>query len=269
MFASPNSSENELQRAAKIFEELGWLFPAYYQIGYLRRLASAIEQESTSEAKHSLLAASLKSMYDSSTMAVMLLERYNKIPHISDFKEVISNSIEAFHLGLTHAAIASLIPVIEGTIRKLARQLSRSFRKNIFANLLATIDALINEEKASNSGVVDERVMMLNGFRRIVAEHLFANTENYSGRGRLNRNGILHGIYNPTDYGHASNFYKLISVIDMICFFVSLRTPDVSILAPDTTEESEQLANYYRALRVLAQRRNAYSEEKNTGSSRP
>lgn len=258
MRASPDSPENELQQAARTFEELGWLFPAYYQIGYLLKLARAIEQEPSPESKHSLLAAFLKSMYDASSLAAMQLERYNRIPHISDFKEVISNSIEAFHLGLTHAAIASLIPVIEGTLRKVARNLSKPFKKNIFANLLATIDALVDKERSGIPGVKDERIMMLMGFRRIVAEHLFVNSENYSGRGRLNRNGILHGIYNPAEYGYEYNFHKLISVIDMICFFISLWTPNVSALAPDATEETEQLANYYRELRALAQRRNLY-----------
>jgi hypothetical protein len=266
MHLSPDSPENELQRAARTFEELGWLFPAYYQIGHLRRLARALEQEPSLEAKHLLLETSLKNMYEPSNIAAMQLERYNKAPHISEFKEVISDSIEAFHLGLTYAAIASLIPVIEGILRKVAQNLSKPFKGNIFANLLATIDALINKEKFSIPEIKDERIMMLMGFRKIVAEHLFVSTKNYSGHGRLNRNGILHGIYNPTEYGYESNFYKLISVIDIICFFISLRSPDVSALAPDTTEATEQLANYYRELRALAQRRNVYFKDKNLRS---
>lgn len=248
---------SELERAARTFEAQGWVFPAYIEIGFLRRLAVAINEESTGDAKHAVLAGALAIPYGPRPLAAMVLERYRKVPHIADFAGVIEDAIEAFHMGLTRAAVASLVPVVEGVLRKIANAQGAPFANNerIFKKLCATIDALIVEQQQGAPGTTDECVMMLTSLRQFVSDYLFIKTDLYTGTGALNRHGIVHGIFEPAEYGHDYNFYKLLSILDLACFFVSLRTPGCSALAPDETKASQVLAAYYVTLAVIAKQK--------------
>ena len=68
---------------------------------------------------------------------------------------------------------------------------------------------------------------------------------------RARRHGALHGAYADSDFGDPINFYKAIGSIDFLCMVASLRAP-ISWLAPNPTEASRRLANYYRTCRVFA-----------------
>jgi len=236
--------------------------PAYYSTGGLLQLAEDIEKEPILAKKHDILEHALKGMYNPSVLAVMLLERYCKLAYVKEFNNVIADAIEAFHLGLVNVAVASLIPVIEGTLRRIAEKYGEPVsRRNPHKKILSTIDILIEEEKSSPIDIRDERVMMLTSFRTLVDNYLFIDTDKYSGIGWLNRHGILHGIYDPQEYAKDYNFYKLISVIDTICFFVTLHSSGISALAPPETLESKSLAAYYMTLIYLKQNRTVFFDK--------
>ena len=49
-------------------------------------------------------------------------------------------------------------------------------------------------------------------------------------------------------YGDTINFYRLLSLLDLLCFALVL-SHGGSSFAPEYTQQSQKLANYYRAAR--------------------
>jgi hypothetical protein len=236
-----------------VLTSVEWIFPAYLRLGVLQELAEEIEAAAPAD-KHGVLAGRLPSLYSADDLAVMLLERYRKLPHVSDFGRQIGEAIEAAHLGLFCAAVTTLLPALEGVMRKMATARSQPAGQGT-AWLVGEIETLI--EATRNAAAVypqsrealDERVMMLEVFRDFWRSKLLANTGSYVGTGSLNRHGILHGVFD--DFGYEWNFYKLVSLLDMLCFFIALSTPGVSALAPVQTPASVQLAAYYESIAAL------------------
>jgi len=103
-------------------------------------------------------------------------------------------------------------------------------------------------EEPTMKQAIAERVVMLTVFRDFVKNTLLAQTSRYTGAGELNRHGIVHGLFKG--YGCEANFYKLVSFLDLLCFFIAIRTGS-SGLAPDATAASVCLAGYYRSLSIV------------------
>jgi hypothetical protein len=170
--------------------------------------------------------------------------------------------MEASFFGLDHAAVATLLPVLEGVLRRLAladgRDLGNGTRK-----LVDEIDKLAGRERramAQSSGThpsatdaLEERIDMLGQLRDFMKERLFIGTDRYDGIDNLNRHGILHGVFG--EYGAAANFHKLISFLDGQVFFISLGKSGISCLGPNTTIESRKLALYFLGLSQARQLR--------------
>jgi hypothetical protein len=179
----------------------------------------------------------------------MLVERYRKVPMVSEFQASISEAIEAAHLGLFHAAVSTLFPVIEGTIRKMAASRGGDLGQGT-GKLAGEVDAMIAHERTMNFGASDERITMLEIFRDFLRNTLLANTASFPGARDLNRHGVLHGVF--VNFGHQANFYILISILDLLTFIMTFRTSGISVLAPTPTDESLALAHYYEALRAIS-----------------
>jgi len=235
-----------VRELARVFDAVDWIVPPYIQLGVLRQLAARIEAASA-EDKHGVLEEELGSIYDPSDIAVMLLERYAKTRHVADFKPAIAEAIEAAHLGMFHAAVSTLLPVVEGVIRKIATARGQSVG-NGTKKLVDEIDALITQQHVTGGGAAIERVEMLESFRDFLKSKLLEHTSKYAGAGELNRHGILHGVFST--FGHEWNFYKVLSFLDLLCFFIAIST-NISALAPHRTPESERLASYYRQLSAV------------------
>ncbi len=165
-----------------------------------------------------------------------------------DFKTEIAEAIEASQMGLLHAAVATLLPVLEGIIRKIADSRGQSIGSGT-SKLVDEVEELIAQEK-SLAPHFHERVIMLEAFRDFLKNRLLINTDMYNGVGNLNRHGVLHGVFSK--YGHDFNFYRLISFLDLLCFIIAVHKRGISILAPDVTEDSERLADYYRRIKGLS-----------------
>jgi hypothetical protein len=243
---------------AEAFMSVDWIVPAYIQLGVLRRLAAQILRAAPTD-KHAVLARELPLLYQPEDLAAMLLERYAKIKHVDAFKVQIAEALEAAQLGLFHAAIATLVSVVEGTIRELADARGQPIG-NGTNKLVNEIDAEIalasqlpawcigTPEEPTMKQAIAERVVMLTVFRDFVKNTLLAQTSRYTGAGELNRHGIVHGLFKG--YGCEANFYKLVSFLDLLCFFIAIRTGS-SGLAPDATAASVCLAGYYRSLSIV------------------
>jgi hypothetical protein len=234
-----------LQRAADAFKSVDWVVPAYFGLGQISAIGGAIER-AEGEVKQEVLRYVLPLMYTPRHLAAMLLERYSKQVHVREFSKPIAESIEVAFGGMWHAAITTLMPVIEGVLMLMRDARPRGADASNRNWLTAEVVALVKQEQDSPH-CFDERVVMLTALRDFCNKRLYTDTNNYKGLNELNRHGILHGLFK--DYGDPLNFYRLISILDLLCFVIALYNRG-SVSTPNYTPESDALARYY--LTVIA-----------------
>jgi len=228
----------------KIFNGVGWFIPPYVRIGYLMDIIQdVIQNEQTN------LEQLLSHIYNADGLSAMVVDRYPFVPIISDYSQIISESIKAHFLGLHHVAVSGLIPVVEGAARKIAESkgIKEEYIKQVFIKLS---EHTKNDVIENQLGMVSEIVPMLESFNNFATTNLYINSKKYPFDDNTNRHGILHGRYGDEDYGSPLNFYKAIGSIDFLCFIVSIRAP-ISFFAPDTTIKSQQLSKMYEVLQEL------------------
>jgi hypothetical protein len=236
------------------FKSVDWFVPPYMKGGVIRTLATNIGA-ATPEKKHEVLEAGLRRLYSHRYLAVMYLERYRRVEPVKDFALQIREAIEASAFGLDHAAVSTILPVVEGVLRRLAIAEGRDVGKGT-RKLVQEIEALAERERRHlaqsggeavlTNGAFVERIDMLDQLRDFMRDRLLVETSNYDGYDDLNRHGILHGIFGA--YGVETNFHKLISFLDGLLFFISLGKSGISCFAPDETDESRKLAAYLQEL---------------------
>lgn len=226
-----------------IFNSVGWFLPPYIPMGVISKIGRDVKSNK-SKFKQAELEKNLASIYNSEHLASMVCERYPATPYISEFKEIISESVEAHFSGLGHVAVSGLMPVIEGIGRKLAdrRGVEHKYIKDTFNNLANDCK---NRAKQNNIGAANEIEAMMDSFIEFSKSNLYINSEKYPQEDNTSRNGILHGAFSDQDYGRPINFYKSISAVDFLCF-ISAFDAEISWFAPNETAESKMLAKYYR-----------------------
>ncbi|MFL9863979.1 hypothetical protein PQR67_07360 [Paraburkholderia fungorum] len=234
-----------LKRAADAFKTVDWVVPAYFTVGAIDMLASAIESAASPEQRQTILRDVLPRLYNDDYLAATLMARYSSTIYVRDFRMPIAESIEAAVIGLPHAAVSTLTPVLEGVLRKIAAERKGPEENGKKFFIIPELDELIaNEERSPHR--YGERIVMLESLRDFFAERLYAQTKNYGGLDQLNRHGILHGLFDG--YGDSVNFYRLISLLDLLCFALVL-SHGGSAFASEDTPESRKLASYYQAAR--------------------
>jgi len=244
------TAENELAHAAAVFNNVDWLIPAYLQIGGIYQLSRQIEtaiQAGDVGAGRLILHVALEKTYNEEYLSSMLLGLYCKTVYVKDFRAQIAEAIEASFSGLPHAAIATLIPVLEGVIRKIAQAGSRDVGSST-RRLIDEFDHMIAEENRSPNRN-DERLVMLQSLKEFFENKLLKNTGAYSGLDEFNRHGILHGVFES--YGSIVNFFRAITILDILCFIL-MPLSRTSGFAPEATTDSTSLADYYRMLRRIS-----------------
>lgn len=161
--------------------------------------------------------------------------------------ERVGESIEAYFSGYKLVAIIALVPVLEGIVRKIAASHGRDIGKGT-KRLNHEFQAFVNAEIQSQH-CFGERVVVLEVLHDFVRDRLLEDTDSYSGLNELNRHGILHGIYG--NFGEEMNFFRLITLLDLLCFAIGLEHGG-SCFAPASTPESVKLAGHYRRLEALS-----------------
>jgi hypothetical protein len=245
MLMSTNASTNRelAEYLASAFKEVDWPLPPYLKLGFLAPLAKAIK-DAPQDAKLAIVREKLAGAYTAEYLAAMYLDRYSRIPHVKDFARQIDESIRTYFCGYTFNAVTGLLPVVEGIIRKMAAGENRDIGQGT-NKLNDELQALVDRELQSPA-CYGERLVVLESFRDFVRDRLLKNTARYAGLNEFNRHGILHGIFE--DFGHAINFLRLITLLDLLCFCIGLMGVGVSMFAPSPTPESSRLASVYATL---------------------
>jgi hypothetical protein len=242
---SPHALTNRdyTERLAKTFKEIDWLIPAYLSLGFLSKFAHAVDVAPPDQ-RLELVRLTLAGVYDADYLAAMMLERYSKIIHVKDFTRQIDESIKAFFSGYRLVAVVAMVPVVEGIVRKMATRQNREVGGGT-KKLNVEFDLLVERERASPN-CYGERLVMLEVLREFIRTRFLEKTDTYNGLNDFNRHGILHGIYDQ--YGDDLNFFRLITLLDLLCFSIGLIEGGVSCFAPETTPESSRLAQRYQWL---------------------
>jgi hypothetical protein len=239
-----NAVTSGIERLAAAFQSVDWLIPPYLSLGYLSPLGAEIENASPAQ-KRQVLEEALEQSYNDDYLSRMLICRYSRIIVVKDFKIQISEAIESSFSGLHHAAVATMIPVIEGVVRKIAAAAQRDVGSGT-QRLITEIERVLEQEKQSPHRF-EERVVMIQGLRDFFADKLLKNTNVYTGMDEFNRHGILHGIF--ASYGVKLNFFRCVTLLDLMCFVVSYLYGGVSLFPPEETSESRRVAEYYSSLK--------------------
>lgn len=237
-----------LEHLNKAFSSVGWFLPPYATMGFLSQMAAEILRKGP-EFSQDDLEGYLALLYGTDSLAAMVCSRYPITPVIADYKETISESIEAHFLGLHHVAVAGLVPVIEGAGRDLLekRGLSCKGVRGVFSALATDCK---RESIEKGIGATGEIVSMMDSFSTFTREVLYVDSDKYPFIDGTNRHGITHGAFRDVDYGKPINFYKTIGAVDFLAFVSAFRA-NISWFAPELTAESNTLARYYRALQSV------------------
>ncbi|QUM87233.1 hypothetical protein HWV02_13590 [Moritella sp. 28] len=228
-----------------LFISVGWFIPSHSTMGYISAIAKEINKSEQPD-----IEPYLKNLYSSVNQAAMVTERYPVVPYICEYKDIISESIEAHFLGLNYAAVATLMPVVEGVGNMLVdewgveRKFSNGRNKGI-RTLFSDLAHKCREHMINNNlGIVREIVPALEAFEHYLKNNFYISSSKYPFEDKTNRHGILHGAFKDADYGVPMNFYKTIGAVEFLCFIISIKEP-ISFFAPPPTEKSYQLAKYY------------------------
>lgn len=232
------------------FNSVGWFIPSYVTFGFLTATAKQIYDRQGSFGQNDLEEI-LANIYSSEHLAAMVRGRYPITEYVKDYKIIISECIAAHFLGLDHISVSGLMPVIEGSAKKIANSMSLKIdqaTKKIF-NALATEckQRAINK----NIGAVGEIISMMDSFIEFAEKHLFIESKLYPLEDKTNRHGISHGAYSDLDYGKPINFYKCIAAINFLCFVSGFSTGYMPCFAPAATADSQQLTVYYEACKTI------------------
>jgi hypothetical protein len=244
----PDLTRAYVDRLASTFRQVDLPVPAYVNNEILGRLARAIEAANSPEAKLDVMRAVLASIYTNENLAKMLLERYSAVMHVRDFLPQIGDSFKAHFSGLKYASVVTLLTVVEGVVRKMATRASRDVGRGT-AKLKIEFQEAVNREITS-SNPYGERIAMLEGLRDFVQDNLLKDTDLYTGLDELNRHGIDHGIF--SNYGDENNFYRMVTILDLVCISVGLMEGSCSFFALEPTSESRRLAAYYAELQAIS-----------------
>jgi hypothetical protein len=249
---TPADRPTWVAQAGDTFRTVDWFVPPYFPCRTLCDLADIIRSAPPAE-KANVLTIALRRLYNPRHLSVMLLARYPCVPPVDHFCAQIREAFEAASFGLMHAAIATLLPVIEGVLRKVANQ--RGDDLGIGTRKVADEIAKLAERELTrgDGDATRERVDMLTQIEAFTRTRLVVPTKDYMGLDRLNRHGILHGLF--TDYGVDQNFHRLVSFLESLVFALSLRMSGVSCFAPPETTESQRLALYFHGLSAAARLR--------------
>lgn len=236
-------------RSRTVLRSVNWFWPAYMRREHVLQLISKLEAQPVGPQRDAVFEAALPPMYSAGHNAAMLLDRYAHVPMVKSFHRQIGEAMEAAYLGLYYAAVALLIPTIEGIVREHATQGTRDLGNAGRAALGTEIQEMIAQERAKYPGCTasDERIAMIEMFGEFLTDSLYLHTKFFVGNRDLNRHGAVHGIYRG--YGNATNFYVLISIIDLLTFMLTFRTSGVSVFPPELTIASRRLGLYYLGLR--------------------
>ncbi|WP_155998493.1 hypothetical protein [Thioalkalivibrio sp. ALM2T] len=231
------------------FEKIGWFIPPYVTMGEMDEILrrNIEDQGGLTQAG---LGAILADIYSPSNIASLYVEKYSVTPFIKDYMNILGDGLEAHFLGLHYAAVATLIPVVEGVSRRLAdkRGVEHKHIKKTIKNLCESCKTEVASKKL---GAYEEVGSMIDSFERFATKKLYAGSGEFPHDDNTNRNGIMHAVYADSDYGEPINSYKTVAAINSLCFLSEIDS-GLSWFPPRRSEAGMKKSLYYSMCQKIA-----------------
>ncbi|MGF1760017.1 hypothetical protein L4D76_19185 [Photobacterium sagamiensis] len=236
-------------------DKMGWFIPPYINMGQLEQILSGFDNNG--QVQQEVLSDLLPSIYSIENISAVFIEKYTVAPFVKDYLSVIDNGIECHYLGLNYASVSTLIPVVEGIARKLSkhRNVEDKYIKQTIKNLCASCK---DQVVANKVGDYEEIESMIDSFERFATNKLYSDSKKYPHVDNTNRNGITHGAYTDLDFGSSVSFYKVIALINFLCFLSAIDA-GLSWFPPKGTIEGVSKARYYYQCQKFSKLRLSYS----------
>lgn len=231
------------------FEKIGWFIPPYVTMGQMDEILRR-NFENPSGLTQPDLEVILAEIYSPSNMANLYIEKYSTTPFIKDYMKILGDGLEAHFLGLHYAAVATLIPVVEGVSRRLAekRCVGHKHIKQTIKNLCESCKIEVTNKKL---GEYEEVESMIDSFEQFATKKLYADSAQYPHGDNTNRHGITHAAYADEDYGKPINFYKTVAAINSLCFLAAIDS-GLSWFPPKGSESGMKKSLYYSICQKIA-----------------
>ena len=107
-------------------------------------------------------------------------------------------------------------------------------------------------------GDYEEIESMIDSFEGFVTNKLYSNSNKYPHDDNTNRNGIAHGEYSDMDFGKPVSFYKVIALINFLCFLSSIDA-GLSWFPPKGSELGDKKSMYFHTCERFSTLRSMYS----------
>lgn len=236
------------------FLKVDFVTPPFMQNQFLGEFAKAIETGSDLEKVAEEFAPR---MYNIEGLSALSVDIYRKNSDFAKYSSQIDEAIEAFCLGLNRVAITSLMPCIEGIIRDIGIKIGISCEEHVnvkqFINILKKIQQRIitdlvfyefdwvpsDFKSISLHDGFNEQIQMVESLKYFLNNCLYQHTASYQGNTNLNRNGVVHGFI--TNFSSPVNFYRLITVLNILYVCSVLTGNNGSLFHPPTSDASKLL----------------------------
>lgn len=240
-------------RDAETWEKLEWFWPFWVPVASARKLLSECAHCSKERAAE-LFNYHTSTLYTLPFQAVCIAQIMPTAQCLEEFVPIAREAYLAFYSGYRAAAIAALIPAIEGALSKIVPG-SKS-APHAHAKVDRVIDGAVSLAIEMHFGETwvpkiyrtreylrghDERVFVFESVRRWLKGSFFSKTDDYAGATGLNRNHFAHAT--STEWQQGVNFRRLIIALTTLGVVESWhnRTHSAPTLFPEMNEDGRLL----------------------------
>lgn len=236
---------------AGLWEKMEWFSPLWVSRGKIEELLRETKHRSREEAVQ-LFDYHTSTVYTLAFQAVCIAQLLPRARSLAEFAPLAREAYLAFYSGHRASSIAALIPVVEGSLKRISaspdlpipEQIKRTIdRASTLAASLHFNKMWVPREYLTTDYLFgqDERVFTFETFRRWLNGSFFRHTGEYDGTTWLNRHLFAHGT--SSDWQQSANFTRLVVALATLGVIESWHDDSnlVPLLFPDMNEDSTLL----------------------------
>lgn len=252
-------NKDSVEIVLDFWHKLDWFHPPYVSHGDLWGTLSYFDisiKNSSIESDFVLqerLGEALSSIYTVGLMVVINEQIFTETAAIKKHVPIIREAILAFYSGMKVAAIAALIPIVEGILSELIDEPSKKLstpakvdrvidnvQKNIKNCFFSNANWVPDEYKdADRLIVLDERYRLLEMLRRWLKNSFYCDSDKYKNHSGFNRHSFAHA--RSQVWQNPSNFFRAMGLLQALAFIeaFSNKGGDVSIFIPESNKDTK------------------------------